>query len=197
MRKGKRIRYLRTDTDGVESPLEDLLSLVIVMVVIVVFISSLATIYGIREDQDRRFDLWDRCMSFSNTVLTHPMLLDDTYDEEGLFSGYKLQLLKTSYEERLARLSEGGDGTAAPPGDGGGGDPIVDFDKSVDPEEKLGWELYFQDMSGYPSRSAFTFSLRSDENMTLEVQSLVWSISIYIDADEVHAARLTVLVWEV
>lgn len=188
MQLGKLHRRFRLDAGGVESPIEDLFAFMIVVVIIVMFVSSLSTIYGLKADQDRRSNLWDRCMSFSTTILNHPMLLEDTFSEEGLFSGAKLLVLRDSYERQAAGTPSSGDGEE---------DPFEEFFKSLNSGVEFGWELYFQDISDYPSRPALTFSLRSGEATAFELQSLVWSVNLFLDVDEIHTARLTVLVMEV
>jgi len=190
-------RRFRLDSRGVESPIEDLFAFMIVVVIIVMFVSSLSTIYGLKADQDRRSNLWDRCMSFSTTILNHPMLLEDTFSEEGLFSGAKLLVLRNSYERQTAGTPGGTDGNGAPSSGDGEEDPFTEFYKSLNSGVEFGWELYFQDISDYPSRPALTFSLRSGEATAFELQSLVWSVNIFLDVDEIHTARLTVLVMEV
>jgi len=194
MHLGERLHRFKVDGRGVESPIEDLFALMIVVVIIILFVSSLSGIYGMKADQNRRSDLWDRCLSFSTTILNHPMLLEDSFHEEGLFSGFKLQVLKSSYEKGQGQSSGGAGGASA---GGGKKDPFTELLKSVHSGEEFNWELYFQDLSGYQSQTAFTFSLRSNETMTIEVQSLVWTVNIFIDVDEIHAARLTILIWEV
>jgi hypothetical protein len=181
-------RGYRSDAGAVESPIEDLFAMMIVVVIIVLFVTSLTSIYEIKSDQDRRSDIWDRCLSFSTTILNHPMLLENSFAEEGFFSGEKLLKIKEAYEQQSA---------GAPPAEGEEDDPFTMFNDSLTSESEFGWELYFQDTSDYGSRADFVFSLRSGEALAFEAQSMVWTVDIYVDVDEIHVARLTVLVLEV
>jgi hypothetical protein len=183
---------LRRDTSGVGGAIEDLAALMVVVVLVLLFIVSITTIYRMRDDQDRRLDLHDLAMSFSRTVLSHPLLLEEPYLEEGLFSGAKLLALKEAHEDFDWSGTD----------DGGGDDqsnednPLKGLISSVHSEGAFGWELLFQDVSGYASQEDFTFSIRSTADYGEEVQSLAWAVNIFLDVGEVHAARLTVMVWE-
>lgn len=190
-------RRLRRDDTAVGGALEDLVALLVVVVVIVLFITSLTTIYRIKDDQERRMDLYDKCLSFSHTILAHPMLLEEPYQEEGLFSASKLLALKEAQEGRSQAQEGQSSGDPQGSDDGMEENPLKALTESVHSDGIYGWMLLIQDVSDYPTRDEFTFSLRSSDALGHEVQSLVWTISIFVDINEVHAARLTVLVWEV
>ncbi len=175
---------LRRDDAGLEGPVGELLAFTVVVTVVILFVVSLTGVYETKADYDRRLDLYEDCLSISTTVLNHPLLLEDMYREQGLYSGAKLAALRGSYEQGGSDGGTDGEGLFA------------DFNRSLHTEGEFGWELYIQDLTDYPSHDGLTFSMGTGD-IGYEVQSLVWLVDIFVDIDEVHAARLTVRVWEV
>jgi len=159
------------DTNGVVAIFEEIPVVIIVTITLGFFLLSFLSAYGQLHEQERKSDLEENLLGFSNLVLSYDGLMDEQKGRAGFYDGDKILTLTS---EKLKN------------------DLCATADSNID----FNYEIMIQDLSMETSSARYNKTFTVGNLTSGNIISRFWTIDIRVSDSEIHIGRLLITIGE-